>query len=443
MGSFFKSLYFHQRFFVAIFGIAILFLFSYWLPSLYPLVWSLAVLLLILTALDAMIIFLANGITANREVPEKLSNSDDNTIVIKLQNFYRFRVNIGIIDELPIQFQKRDFLKKMKLSPNSKAEYKYSIRPVERGEYTFGKLNVYVSSVLKLIKKREIFDEDQGVKVYPSFFQMQKHDFLAIDKRLSYPGLKKIRRIGHTQEFEQIKEYVIGDDARSINWKATAKQVNLMVNQYQEEKAQPVYSLIDTGRVMKMPFKGLSLLDYSINSSLAFSNVVLKKKDKVGLLSFSGQTGSIIPASSKKTQINLILENLYNIRTDFLDSDFGLLYNRVKRQIHHRSLLMIYTNFEHVKSLKRELPYLKALASVHVVVIIFFENTELEKVTKRKANSLPEIAHKIIAEDFTNEKRLMVKILQQHGIQSLLTRPEDLTINSINKYLEIKARGML
>lgn len=390
-----------------------------------------------------MILFSKNGLSAQRILSEKFSNSDQNPVTIQIQNKYRFKVYLEIIDELPVQFQKRDFLKKTEVGSNSNTEFQYYVRPVERGEYFFGKLNLFVSNKLKLVKKRLIFDEDQMVKVYPSIIQMRKYDFLAIDKRLKQPGVKKIRRIGHTQDFEQIKEYVLGDDVRSINWKATAKQAGLMVNQYQDEKAQPVYSVIDTGRLMKMPFNSLSLLDYSINSSLAFSNVALQKKDKVGLLSFSNKIGSLIPASAKKTQLNLILNNLYNIKTKFRDSDFGLLYTVVKRQLTHRSLLMVYTNFEHMNALNRQLPYLKALSKKHIVVVIFFENTELEKAIHRKTDNLPELAHQIIAEDFNYEKRLMSKTLQQHGIQAVLTRPEELTVNTINKYLEIKARGIL
>lgn len=401
------------------------------------------VLFLFAILLDIVILFSKNGISAQRILSEKFSNSDQNPVTVQIQNKFRFKVYLEIIDELPVQFQKRDFIRKIDVESNSNTEFQYFVRPVERGEYYFGKLNLYVSNKLKLVKKRLIFDEDQMVKVYPSIIQMRKYDFLAIDKRLKQPGLKKIRRIGHTQDFEQIKEYVAGDDIRSINWKATAKQAGLMVNQYQDEKAQPVYSVIDTGRLMKMPFNGLSLLDYSINSCLAFSNVALQKKDKVGLLSFSNKIGSLIPANAKKTQLNLILNNLYNITTEFPDSDFGMLYTTVKRQLTHRSLLMVYTNFEHMNALNRQLPYLKALSKKHIVVVVFFENTELEKAIQRTTDNVPELAHQIIAEDFYYEKRLMAKTLQQHGIQTVLTRPEELTVNTINKYLEIKARGIL
>jgi len=281
------------------------------------------------------------------------------------------------------------------------------------------------------------------VPVYPSIIQMQQYDFLAISNKLTQFGLKKIRRIGHTQEFEQIKEYIQGDDLRTVNWKATAKQNQLMVNQYQDEKSQPIYSIIDTGRVMKMPFNGLKLLDYAINSALAFSNVALKRNDKTGMLAFSKNIESFVPAVQKLTHLNTMLEKLYNISTDFTDADFGLLYAQIKRKINQRSLLLLYTNFEHISALKRQLPFLLAIAKKHVLVVVFFENTEIEELISSDAEDLQSIYHKTIAEKFSFEKKLMQKELQKYGIQTLLTKPESLTINTINKYLEIKARGLL
>ena len=164
------------------------------------------------------------------------------------------------------------------LQRGEKKTYNYTLRPTERGTYAFGSLNVFASSPLGLFKRRFRFDTAQEVPVYPSYLQLRKYDFLAFTNRLFEYGLKKIRRIGHTMEFEQIKDYVRGDDIRNINWKATAKRNQLMVNQYQDEKSQPIYSVIDKGRVMKMPFEGLSLLDYAINATLVISNIAIKKK---------------------------------------------------------------------------------------------------------------------------------------------------------------------
>ncbi len=383
------------------------------------------------------------GIQATRIVPDKLSNGDENPIRITVLNRFLYKVNIKIIDELPIQWQIRNFKIESSLKPSEEKTFAYQVRPTERGEYHFGNINVFTSSPLGLIARRQQFDYNKMVPNYPSFLQLKKYEFVAFTNKLKLFGLKKIRRIGHTLEFEQIKEYVTGDDIRNINWKATAKKNHLMINQYQDEKSQPVYSIIDTGRVMKMPFKQLSLLDYAINSTLVISNIVLRKNDKAGMFTFSRKIENRVVAQKRKSHMSIILETLYNIETDFSESDFSRLYIDIKRTLKQRSLLLLYTNFETLDALHRQLPYLQAIAKHHLLVVIFFENTELKLITEKQAANTRQIFEKTIAEKFIFEKKLIATELKKHGIQVILTAPENLTINTINKYLEIKARGLL
>ncbi len=444
MLKFIKSLYLSERLFLILLGFVIAFVIAYLVEPLF-IIFKFTFLLFLLTIIvDILLLYLTpNGIKANRLLPEKFSNGDENPIYITFENLYAFPAHLRVIDEIPFQFQIRDFLFKVKLNAGEIKDYIYHIRPTKRGVYQFGKLNVYTESPLGLIRKRYIFSEGKDIAVYPSFLQLQKYDLRTFTHRLYEYGLKKIRRIGNTMEFEQIKEYVSGDDIRNINWKATAKRSKLMVNQYQDERAQPVYSVIDKGRVMMMPFDGLSLLDYAINASLVISNVALQKNDKAGLFTFSRKVGNRIVAERRKSQMQLILETLYNIRTDFAESDFGRLYADIKRTVNHRSLLLLYTNFENLDSLHRQLPYLKAIAKSHLLIVIFFKNVELRKLVDKEAKNTREIYQKVIAEKFDFDKKLIVNELKKYGIQSILTEPQNLTINTINKYLELKARGAI
>lgn len=379
---------------------------------------------------------------AERLLPNKLSNGDENEIFICLTNKQKFALRLKIIDELPIQFQIRNFEINLNLNPDEVKQISYSIRPVERGEYTFGSVNVFTSTFIGLLSRRIQFDADKSVANYPSFLQFKKYDFLAFSKTHQPFGLKKIRKLGDTMEFEQIKDYVIGDNVRNINWKATAKRASLMINQFQDEKSQPIYCVIDKGRVMKMPFAGLSLLDYSINAALVLSNIVLKKYDKAGIFTFSRKLEDKVKAERRNSQMELILNTLYNIETDFSESDFSRLYLEIKQTLKQRSLLLLFTNFETRDALERQLKYLRALNKSHLLVVIFFENTELTDFIKKPAETTQEIFDKVIAEKFIHEKKLIVNELKKHGILSILTMPEDLTLKTINKYLEIKARGM-
>ena len=103
----------------------------------------------------------------------------------------------------------------------------------------------------------------------------------------------------------------------------------------------------------------------------------------------------------------------------------------------------MFTNFETLSGMQRRLSSLRAIARYHLVVIIFFENTELRQLLDRPAATTEEIYFKAIAEKLALEKKQIVKELSVHGIHSILTAPENLTVATINKYLELKSRRMI
>jgi uncharacterized protein (DUF58 family) len=439
-----KQLYINNLFFYLLMGIIALFLLSFGFPALYNATWYLVLLLVGFFVIDFIILFSSkNGIEAERILPEKFSNGDQNPVIVSINNYYTFPVFAKIIDEIPEQFQERNFNINKKIKTASTDDFQYFLRPVTRGEYRFGNLNIYISSPLRLLAKRYTFNKDAMVAVYPSFIQLRKYDLIAFSNNLLQYGVKKIRRIGHTMEFEQIKEYVQGDDIRTLNWKATAKKNSLMVNQFQDEKSQNIYMIIDKGRTMKMPFDKMSLLDYAINATLVLSNVILKKHDKAGMLSFSKKVENRVVAEKRTSQMQKIMESLYNIKTDYFESDYSRLYADVKKNINQRSLILLYTNFDTLDGLYRQLPFLKGIAKNHLLVVVFFQNTELYKITNTKAQTIQEVYDKAIAEKFIFEKKLIAQELKKYGIYSVLTQPENLTLDTINKYLEIKARGIL
>ncbi len=444
MKKLFRNKYLEKRFFIVLAILVLGFVLSYLFSDFLGVLELAFYLFIIAILVDFILVFASKGsIVGERIIPDKFSNGDQNPITIRVLNSYLFTVGLKVLDEIPHQFQKRDFEIKTKLTKGEQKVFNYELRPVERGEYAFGNLNIFVTSPLKLVSKRYTFNSQQEVPVYPSFLQLQKYELMAFSNRLMEFGLKKIRRIGHTMEFEQIKEYVQGDDIRNINWKATAKKNQLMVNQFQDEKSQPIYSIIDKGRVMKMPFDGLSLLDYAINATLVISGIAIKKQDKAGMFAFSNTVENRVVAERRSAQMNLILETLYKMQTNFVESDYSRLYVDVKRNLNHRSLLLLYTNFETLDALHRQLPYLQAISKQHLLVVIFFENTELTKFAAQKAQTSQQIFEQTIAEKFMYEKKLIVNELRKYGIQTILTKPENLTVNTINKYLEIKARGLL
>ncbi len=433
-----------QRLYAAIICCVALFVIRFFFTWLGDIPFLAVLILFIVVVYDYMLLFYkSKGIFAARNMAERLSNGDENEIRIDVENFYNYAVHLEIIDEVPHQFQKRDVLFKLNMGAGHKKVLRYKLRPVKRGSYEFGVINIYAKTVYGLFSRRYIVGAPAEVPVYPSYLQLRKYQLMAMSNRLSEVGVKKVRRIGQSMEFEQIKEYVAGDDYRTVNWKATARKSSLMVNNYTDEKSQQLYCVIDKSRVMKMPFEGLSLLDYAINTSLVLSNVALTKMDKAGLLTFSENIGSFLPADKKALQMQSILETLYNQKTRYLESDYERLYIFIRRRITQRSLILLFTNFESLTGMRRQLPYLKKIAENHLLIAVFFENTELAKFISKPSENLEEVYSKTVAENFAFEKRQIVKELNQSGILTILTAPQNLTVNALNKYLEIKARGML
>ncbi len=438
-----SSLFVTNRWHFAIVVCIVLFVVRFFLPWLGIIPYATLLALLVLALADYFLLYRFNGIFATRSHAERLSNGDDNPVQLHFENRYPFNIHLDIIDEIPHQFQKRDVHFELSLKDGDTKMLTYQLRPVKRGEYEFGYIKVYASTVLHLFRRRYTLGQSANVPVYPSYIQMRKYQLMAISNRLSEIGVKKVRSLGHTMEFEQIKEYVIGDDYRTVNWKATARKGQLMVNNYTDEKSQQVYCVIDKSRVMKMPFEGLSLLDYSINASLVLSNVALMKQDKAGIISFAEKISSFLPAQKKLSQMQAVLEVLYNQKTRYLESDFEKLYILLKRKVTQRSLIVLFTNFDSLSAMRRQLPYLRKIAADHLLLTVFFENTELDALLNESANNLKQVYTKSVAEKFASEKQLIVAELQQHGIMTILTPPKNLTVNTLNKYLEIKARQLL
>ena len=443
MKKLYNTLFLNNRFFYFLGGICLLFVLGFFVSLFFDVAQIALFVLSVLTMADAVLLYKTkSGITLHKIIPERLSNGDDNKISLDFYNNYSFLTNLNIIEELPFQFQKRDFIFQLTISSKNNKSLFYKLTPKERGEYNFGLVNVYASSPLQLITRKYRLGAVKTIKCYPSFLHLQEFTFKTLSNSSLTFGNKKTRRIGHSLEFEQIKEYVSGDDIRTLNWKATAKSNQLMVNQYVEEKSQPVYLAIDKGRAMQMSFNKLTLLDYAINASLAISNIVLKKQDKAGVFTFSKKVEDLVVSERRNMQMTLISEALYNSKTDFSESDFSSLYSVVKRKITQRSLFILFTNFETLDALNRQIIYLRALAKNHLVLVVFFKNTALNTLIDKKSDDIQQVYDSIIAEKFLFEKKQIVNELRKYGIQSILTAPENLTGKTIDKYLELKSKGL-
>lgn len=431
-------MFLRRRFFLLLLVAALTAGAGFGFAPLYTIGRLLTLLLFVATLADVVLLWHRQGLTATRSLSSRFSNGDDNPVTISVENGYPFAVRLEVIDELPFQFQCRDFSLTCSLPPLGSHLFSYTLCPTRRGVYSFGRVLVFASTRLGLVERRYACASPCDVSVYPSFRKLHQYELMAISQNLQEPGIKRIRRMGHHTEFEHIRDYLRGDDYRTVNWHATARTGHPMVNVYQDERSQQVFSVIDKGRVMQQAFDGMTLLDYSINAALALSYVAMRKEDRAGLVTFAESVSTVVAADRRPDHIKKLMETLYAEQTDFGETDFSALLVAVGRHISKRSLLVVYTNFLGVASLRRQLPFLQQIARRHRLLVVFFDDVELQQFIASPARTEEEYCQHEVAEKFAAEKQLISATLRQYGILSLVTAPQELTAAVVNRYLAIR-----
>ena len=430
-------MFLRRRFYLLLLAVALITGAGFGFAPLYTVGRLLTLALFLATVTDIVLLWHKRAVTAERRLSTRFSNGDDNPVTISVESTYPFPVRFEVIDELPVQFQQRDNTSHIS-SFTSQFSFKTSLRPTRRGIYSFGQVMVFASTRLGLVERRYRCAAPCDVSVYPSYQKLHQYELMAISRNLQEPGIKRIRRIGHNTEFEHIRDYLKGDDYRTVNWRATARLSRPMVNVYQDERSQQVFSIVDKGRVMQQAFEGMTLLDYAINASLALSYVAMRKEDRAGLITFADSVGTFVAADRRSGHINKLMETLYAEQTDFGETDFSALSVAVGRHINKHSLLILYTNFMGLVSLQRQLPFLQQIARRHRLLVVFFEDVELLQFMATPAATKEEVCQHEVAEKFAAEKQLISATLRQYGILSLLTTPQDLSVGVINRYLAIR-----
>jgi len=433
------TLFLTRRFYLCMAVIVLLFVLGYVCAPFFMVAQIVLGVFLVEVAVDiCMLYFKAGDMHAERQCSDRFSNGDSNEVLLSFVNPYPFRVNLEIIDEVPIKFQMRDFVLRYKMMPDEQREDKYYLIPTERGEYTFDRIRLFFSTRIGLVQRRFTCGTPFQVKVYPSYSHLSLYGYLAIHHRLNEYGVKRIRHVGEDTEFDQIKDYVPGDEYRNINWKASARTGVLKVNVYQQERSQDMYCIIDKGRMMQQVSQGLTFLEHAINASLALSYVAVKKDDRAGILSFAGDIDSFISPSKNNGHMQMLMESLYKQQTIFSDSDYSQLAQHVVHSIPKRSLMVLFANFSTLNSLTRELPFLMQISSRHKLIVVVFRDREMDDFSLNGATDVESIYQQVCVEHYIAEKNLLIGKLHQAGIATVFTYPENLSVNVINKYIEIR-----
>lgn len=385
-----------------------------------------------------------------REHDQKLSLGVQNRIAIHITSRAQQPTEITVRDEPPVLFVGvEEAVRTGVIAPGETITFDYGVRPLRRGDFAFGDLNLRWYGPLRLWVRQAIIPAAQAVKVYPNLHEIRKYDLLVRRDQLAEMGLRNIRQRGEGTTFESLRDYTPDDPYRIINWKATARRGKPISTDYEPERSQRLLVVLDVSRMMRSPIRvddvsgaawNMAKVDFVINSVLLFSYVATLRGDQVGLLVFADQVQQFIAPAAGRAHFQKLLEAMYALESQPVEADYGRALRYLQMQNKKRSLVVLFTDLSGSRGSDALVAYLPRLAPRHLPLVVTIRDPALDQEATRSLSDSSSTYRRAVAEQLIDERRLLLERLRQRGVLTLDVAAEHLTMAVVNRYLELKAR---
>ncbi len=382
-------------------------------------------------------------IEVQRETSAVMSVGARNAVRVWLTNRNRSSMTVDFQDEPPQPCATDGLPFVMRLAP-LKARYRvYHVEPHHRGPTHFGSVFLRSRSRLGFWTFFDQRPAEKPLKVYPDIQAVHGIELLARRNRLAETGLKLSRLRGRGTEFDRLREYRREDEFRHIDWKATARQRQIISREYVVERNQNILIVLDCGRSMCNELGGISHLDRALNAGIVLSYIALRQGDNVGFLAFSNRAERWVRPVRGAGAIQTIIRHTYDIQPKYEVSDYSLMVEELRRRFRKRSLVVLLTHALdelHLEAISR---HVRALRSPHLVLVAFLKNVPLYERVQSVPKTDVDAFQIAAAAEMVHTQTRQIAALHHSGLLVLDTLPEQLSGDLISRYLEIKARHLL
>ena len=400
--------------------------------------------LIVVAAADYLLSEKPGDFRIERELDDRFAMGAENEVTIRLTNRSRRAVTFEVKDEYPPGMELLDSREVRLTVPRGRARaWTYRLLPTARGSYGFGDTAVRFRSQMGLVWRQVTYPTAGDVRVYPDIREAKKHDLYAHRNRRPEPGLRRMRVRGQGREFESLREFVIGDEIRHISWAATARRGKLITRQYTVERSQNIVILLDTGRLMTARIGKLTKLDHAINATLSIAYVAAAGGDNVGLVAFSRRVVAYLPPRRGHDQINRVMESLYSIEPQMIEPSYARAFNFFSANCHRRSLVIILTDLVDRDASAELLAHTSKLIPRHLPLIVTIGDTDLRELVHSRPSSAVDVYRQAVAEGILHQREEALARIRHAGGLALDVPAGQLSLKLVNKYLEVKERGLL
>lgn len=383
------------------------------------------------------------SITLERVLPPRFEVNEEAPMALVVENRNAFALRVRVGDDLPTSFDAETTEGDLVVAPNTKAAFRYVVRPTERGKHTLGDAYVRAEGPLGLGAFRRKESLSVPAYVLPSFGAEKVFESARRRGSLRHFGFRRSRALGGGGEFEQLREYVSGDAYRDVDWKSSAKRMRPVTRVQTQEKGQTILLAIDIGRWMAPLSNGKSKLDIAIESALLLAFVALDHGDKVGILLFGSDVRAFVPPSSGRGQYRRLLDAVLDARTEETVVDFRRFAEFVRTNLPRRSLVVVFSDLfdeTHGLSLTEVVPTLRRR---HVPLCVSLDDAWVRERAQQASASEPDLFERAAASDLLAERESVRVRLRAAKVPLVEASAPELTLSVVNRYFEIRSRGVV
>jgi uncharacterized protein (DUF58 family) len=318
------------------------------------------------------------------------------------------------------------------------ARYRIALR--KRGNLSLGPIHIRALGPWKLAWRPATFEVEDVLRVQPGLEDLKRERLPGLRPELVAEGLRRLRRWGEGSEFESLREYQLGDDPRSVDWKASARRPDLLVRNYQAERNQTVVLAIDAGRLMREWIGDRERLDYALSAALVLAERARSYGDRLGLIVFDDRVRTIMPAG--RVRLATLADAFAEVQSSLVEPNYPIAFATLKRTFRKRSLVLVFSDIIDGSASKALVHGLVGAAARHLPVAVTIRNPDIEAVADEAEGPLAPY-RRAAAEELLDVRAKALQVMRRAGVHTVDAPPRTSTAALLAKYAEIKGRGLL
>ncbi|WP_048439485.1 DUF58 domain-containing protein [Caenimonas sp. SL110] len=385
---------------------------------------------------------------AVRKLPHAFALGAPTVVTVSLFNEGSAAWQVDVFDEVDSRFAWEGLPQSVTVPPAGRIDIHYTVIAQKRGLARFGATQLRCHTPGGSLDIRRSLGTPRTVRVYPNFAAVAGYAWLAGDRRLAQIGIKTYAQRGMGTDFRQLSDYRRGDPIRHIDWKATMRHGRPIVREFQDDRDQRVFFMLDCGRRMRADegtqALGGSHFDQALNALMLLAYVALKEGDEVGAMTFGNAAGEQREFAPRKgtATLNALMNRLHDLEPGTTHPDYNAAAQELLRLNPRRALVILLTNFrgEDAAELK---PALRLLRQRHLVLVASLREKVIGQIAAQPLGTAQRNVEVAAAHLFDQSRRDAFASVVENDRLSIDVEPSLLAVTLVNRYHSVKRAGLL